>query len=91
MNFDFSAIYAWIMNNLSLGWVFIVWIALTILGTIIDAVEKIIAASPSKDDDEKLAKIEASWYAKIILAICKPFSIAKNLQASGGTSAVRKE
>lgn len=70
---------AWVTGNLSLPGVFWVWVALTLLGTTADAAEAVVAASPSKSDDESLASLKAKPVAKIILSLVKPFSLVKHL------------
>ncbi len=79
-----NMVVAWIQaHSAQGGFAFGVWIGLTILGTGVDAAEKIIAATPATSDDADLAALEAKTYAKIILACVRPFSVISHLQPSG--------
>lgn len=73
----FSGIYTWITANLSVMWVMIVYVVLTALGTIVNIAEWVIATTPAKSDDEALAKIEANWFAAIVIKFVGMFSLIK--------------
>lgn len=76
MELYLDAIVNWIMVNApQYAWVLVVMIVCTILGSLIDLGEKIVEMTPTKADDEAVAKVYQNKVVAIISRFFKRFSL----------------
>lgn len=75
-----DVIYDWIIQNYSnYTWLFWVYFAFAVLGSIVDLGEKIIMLTPTKSDDKVVEWINGNAVASVIRSFLRKFSLLKHV------------